>query len=43
MDSANYRDLLILNGGFRYDDYNINDVRILDGPATPSVSSRQSS
>lgn len=24
MDSANYRDLLILNGGFRYDNYNIN-------------------
>ncbi|RXG98480.1 TonB-dependent receptor [Bradyrhizobium zhanjiangense] len=23
MDSANYRDLLILNGGFRYDDYSI--------------------
>ncbi|QQO24617.1 TonB-dependent receptor [Bradyrhizobium diazoefficiens] len=23
MDSANYHDLLILNGGFRYDDYNI--------------------
>lgn len=24
MDSANYRDLLILNGGFRYDNYKIN-------------------
>ena len=24
VDSANYRDLLILNGGFRYDDYSIN-------------------
>ncbi|WFU77922.1 TonB-dependent receptor [Bradyrhizobium sp. CIAT3101] len=24
MDSANYRDLLILNGGFRYDNYSIN-------------------
>ncbi len=24
MDSANYNDLLILNGGFRYDDYKIN-------------------
>lgn len=24
MDSANYRDLLILNGGFRYDNYHIN-------------------
>ncbi|MGY4409838.1 outer membrane receptor for monomeric catechols [Bradyrhizobium sp. LB7.1] len=24
MDSANYRDLLILNGGFRYDNYQIN-------------------
>jgi len=23
MDSANYRDLLILNGGFRYDNYNL--------------------
>jgi len=23
MDSANYNDLLILNGGFRYDDYNV--------------------
>ena len=23
LDTANYRDLLILNGGIRYDDYNI--------------------
>ena len=23
IDSANYHDLLILNGGIRYDDYNI--------------------
>ncbi len=25
MDSANYRDLVILNGGIRYDDYGIKD------------------
>ena len=24
LDSANYRDIVILNGGIRFDDYNIN-------------------
>lgn len=28
MDSANYRDLLILNGGFRYDDYSIKTSKV---------------
>ncbi|WP_439375577.1 TonB-dependent receptor [Bradyrhizobium sp. DASA03120] len=28
MDSANYRDLVILNGGFRYDDYSINTRKV---------------
>ncbi|WP_461326495.1 TonB-dependent receptor [Bradyrhizobium diazoefficiens] len=36
MDSANYRDLVILNGGFRYDDYSIN-TRKLGSPGQQSA------
>src|SRR5258708_7420974 len=36
LDSANYHDLLILNGGFRYDDYSINTsgYRTVGGKST---------
>jgi len=36
MDSANYRDLVILNGGIRYDDYKVNTAGFATIAGTPT-------
>ena len=38
IDSANYRDLVILNGGIRYDDYGIKDSGFGTSASTATVS-----